>query len=337
MNSDNQKYSSFALCREMLETPRVMKNFRQENMAAIAEVLKDSSDLMFTGEGSSRIFPAKHSRAAALRKAGSGIIPHTEGSTQALEYNLSGYGVLGASNSGRTKELVRLFRALKKAGHKKLCAVTANPDTPLEETSEATLVLGCGPEDAVAATKSVVEQALAVQTLMSLLNGTDLPDINPGAEAVEATLNMPVPQQFSSAMASARSIFFAGRNDGVAEELTLKTNEIVRKQSDFLEGTYTAHGIEEIMVKEDVVILVNPFPEEEEKFRECLIDGVGLSVIAIASRDTMFPTLKVPHVPEWQEYIQLAAGWNLLVEAGLAAGVDLDKPQRARKVGNEIG
>jgi glucosamine--fructose-6-phosphate aminotransferase (isomerizing) len=30
----------------------------------------------------------------------------------------------------------------------------------------------------------------------------------------------------------------------------------------------------------------------------------------------------------------MAAGWNVLVEAGLALGVDLDKPQRARKVGN---
>jgi glucosamine--fructose-6-phosphate aminotransferase (isomerizing) len=30
-------------------------------------------------------------------------------------------------------------------------------------------------------------------------------------------------------IANAGTIYFAGRNDGVAEELTLKTNEITRK------------------------------------------------------------------------------------------------------------
>ena len=30
-----------------------------------------------------------------------------------------------------------------------------------------------------------------------------------------------------------------------------------------------------------------------------------------------------------------AAGWNILVGTGVALGINLDKPQRARKVGNE--
>ncbi|MFT5328835.1 MAG: glucosamine--fructose-6-phosphate aminotransferase (isomerizing), partial [Planctomycetaceae bacterium] len=28
--------------------------------------------------------------------------------------------------------------------------------------------------------------------------------------------------------------------------------------------------------------------------------------------------------------------WNVLVEVGIALGIDLDKPERARKVGNEF-
>ena len=32
----------------------------------------------------------------------------------------------------------------------------------------------------------------------------------------------------------------------------------------------------------------------------------------------------------------MAAGWNLLVEVGMQLGINLDKPQRARKVGNEF-
>ena len=122
----------------------------------------------------------------------------------------------------------------------------------------------------------------------------------------------------------------------MAEELTLKTNEITRKKSDFLEGTYAVHGIEEVMNADDVVIFINPFASELEKIKETLVDGVGLTVIAVSDEDTIFPTIKVKDVGELQNYVYLAAGWNILVEVGVNLGINLDKAERARKVGNEF-
>ncbi len=335
MNLKDEKYTKYALCREMMETPEVIRNFNPEAAAGLRALVDPKRPLMLTGEGSSRIFPAKRARIEALRKS-DGVIPFTEGATQAMEYDLSGWNVLGASNSGRTRELIRLFRELKNAGHRSLGGVTAHAGTVLGDTADETLVLSCGNEDAVAATKSVAEQAMVWQALLASLAGRAFPDTEEGADLVHQALTAEVPAGFASAMAGARTIFFAGRNDGVAEELTLKTNEIVRKSSDFLEGTYAAHGIEEIMHADDVVILVDPFADEEEKLAECLGKGVGLTILAIADRDTLFPTLKVPARGDWKEYVLLAAGWNLLVEAGLEAGINLDKPERARKVGNEV-
>jgi glucosamine--fructose-6-phosphate aminotransferase (isomerizing) len=49
----------------------------------------------------------------------------------------------------------------------------------------------------------------------------------------------------------------------------------------------------------------------------------------------MFPTIIILDGDKYSEYIQLAAGWNILVETGLAIGINIDKPVRARKVGNE--
>jgi glucosamine--fructose-6-phosphate aminotransferase (isomerizing) len=46
--------------------------------------------------------------------------------------------------------------------------------------------------------------------------------------------------------------------------------------------------------------------------------------------------VKVPDAGEISPYVFLAAGWNLLVEIGLSLGIDLDKAERARKVGNEF-
>ena len=134
----------------------------------------------------------------------------------------------------------------------------------------------------------------------------------------------------------AGTIYLAGYNDGVAEELTLKTNEITRKKSDFLEGTYAVHGIEEVMDPADIVFVIDPIDEEIEKFQQVLVKGVGLMVVAIADRPTPLPTIRVPSAGEMTPYVYLCAGWNLLVEIGLATGINLDKPQRARKIGNEF-
>jgi len=130
--------------------------------------------------------------------------------------------------------------------------------------------------------------------------------------------------------------YFAGRNYGVDEELTLKTNEITHKKSDYLEGTYAVHGVEEIMRSDEVVIVVDPFPAEVEKFKTTLVDGVGMTVIAISDQETPLPTIRIPRVAGYQTVLELLAGWNILVHVGVALGINLDKAERARKIGNEF-
>jgi glucosamine--fructose-6-phosphate aminotransferase (isomerizing) len=335
MNLTQDKYSQYALVREMLETADVIRNFNPECGAAWAESLSRENRLFFTGEGSSRIFPAKRAMYDAM-KSGFPLPMATEGATQALEYDLSRHAVLAASNSGKTKEVVRLFKGLAAKGHRHCYGVMANAGAPLAEISTKAHVLSCGPEKAVAATKSVVEQALFYQAVLAKLRKTTLDNLPAAASAVKEALETSIDPEHVKAVAKAPVIYFSGRNDGVAEELTLKTNEITRKKSAFLEGTYAVHGIEEVMNPDEVVILVEPFPDEEEKFAQVLSKGVGMKVIAISSRQTSFPTIRIPSVKGYDEYVQLAAGWNLLVEVGIALGIDPDKPVRARKVGNEF-
>ena len=67
-----------------------------------------------------------------------------------------------------------------------------------------------------------------------------------------------------------------------------------------------------------------------------MAQGVGLKIVTIADHDTPFTTIRVPKAGEMKPYVMLCAGWNLLVEIGLAKGINLDKPERARKVGNEL-
>jgi glutamine---fructose-6-phosphate transaminase (isomerizing) len=334
MNTE-EKYMQFALVQEMLDTPGVLKNFKLEGVEALVEAIKTAGKLFLTGEGSSRIFPAKNAIYTAMCE-GTSLNIATDGGRQAAEYDLSDYVIFGASNSGSTKEVISLLNDIKDKNDQ-LYGLTARENTKLSEMAKQTFVLKCGWEQAVAATKSVAEQALFYQELLAQVNGTTLASQLAGlADAVQDALTLEIDPEITKAIAGAGTIHFAGRNDGVAEELTLKTNEITRKKSDYLEGTYAVHGIEEVMNADDVVILMDPFMNELEKIKETLADGVGLKVIAVSSEDTIFPTIKVKDAGALKNYVYLAAGWNILIEVGVSLGVNLDKAERARKVGNEF-
>lgn len=334
MNLKEEKYNKFALVREMMETPDIIKAFNPGAVARFTDAVKSRRGLFLTGEGSSRIFPAKRAIWAALKWDFSRPVA-TEGSTQAEEYKLNDFAVFAASNSGQTKEVIRLATALKKQSHGAVFGLTANPATKLEEIADGTHILNCGKEDAVAATKSVIEQGLFYDALLRKLHGVKMEGLKQLAEVTDKALTLKIDPDITGIIRKASKIYFAGRNNGVAEELALKTNEITRKKSDYLEGTFAVHGIEEVMDKSEVLIWIEPFAAEQEKFNECLVKGVGMNIIAVSTRKTMFPTIIIPDGGEYSEYVQLAAGWNILVETGISLGIDLDKPERARKVGNE--
>lgn len=325
-----QADSPHALIREMLETPGILRRFNSTQIRGWAARMAGKR-LLVTGEGSSRIFPAKNLIARALQ-TGHALNIMTEGARQAAEYDLRGFNVLAGSNSGRTRELISLCEKL--AQDKIPCyAVTANAGSRLTEVAGDSRILTCGAEQAVAASKSVVEHALIYQ---SLLGGSEWRQQAAAADGCAVVLAQTIPPSMLDAIAAAPVIYFSGRNNGVAEELTLKANEIARRKSDYLEGTYALHGIEEVMRQDEVVILIDPFREEVEKYQKVLEQGTGIRIIAISSTDTPFDTIRIPALGGFDAYFQLLAGWNILVSVGLACGIDIDKPQRVRKVGNAI-
>jgi glucosamine--fructose-6-phosphate aminotransferase (isomerizing) len=336
LNLQDARYARFLLVQEMMDTIPVVRGFNPGQTRQVAQTVKENGKLFLTGEGSSRIFPAKNVIRKSL-SAGMDIHIASDGSRQAAQYDLSDRVVFCASNSGRTKEVILLAKKLADEGNDNRYGLSANAGTLLEQACTKTFVLTCGWEQSVAATKSVVEQGLFYESILWHQNGQSSASAVSGMSGmIERALTLPIDPEIVRAAAKAPTIYFAGYNDGVAEELTLKTNEITRKKSDFLEGTYAVHGIEEVMNPDDVVFVVDPITEEMEKFREVLVQGVGLTVVAIATHDTPFPTIRVPDARDLTPYVYLCAGWNLLVEIGLSLGINLDKPERARKVGNEF-
>jgi len=345
MNIENPKYN-FALVREMLRAPEIIRSFNFDQVGKIVASVKQTGRLFCTGEGSSRIFPSKR-LIASMHTRGMPFPIVTEGGRQSLEYDLSGWTVMGASNSGQTKELICLIEKLIGENHKHIFGLTATPGSKLTQVAES-IVLSCGKEEAVAATMSVVEQALVYQAIEVGLTDCKCGCVSRKQEAGKLAADVLAAEYDAELIAkfvAAPVIYLAGRNTGVAEELALKTNEITRKPSQYLEGTIVVHGIEEVMNPQDVVVLIEPFEQDMEFYKKNLVDGVGMTVVAISSKPTLFPTIAVPTLkrqereqsscdPQYDEYFQLLAGWNLLVQTGIACGIDIDKPKRARKVGN---
>jgi glutamine---fructose-6-phosphate transaminase (isomerizing) len=337
MNFQDPRYKGFALVHEMLETPGLIGKLDYRVAQDAAAAIRETGKLFLTGEGSSRIFPARNLIVEILR-LGIPVAAATEGARQAHEYDLSKFAIFGASNSGKTKELISLFSQLGKQGHGKRFGLTANSPCTLETVSNRCYTLKCGKEDAVAATKSVVEQALFYRSLLISWETPSPLVVNQQEAAVKASevLEAEIDPALIQKIAKAPVVYFAGRNNGVAEEITLKTNEITHKKSDYLEGTYAVHGIEEVMTSSDVVLVFDPFPAEIEKFKTTLVDGVGMTVIAIAAEPTILPTICIPRVEGYWSVLQLLAGWNILVQVGVGLGINLDKAERARKIGNEF-
>lgn len=325
--------NTYAIINEMFDTISVVRNFSTKNLSTIVWFIRDTKKILLTWEWSSRIFPAKNVIYNTLRQT-SELSFLTEWSIQALELNLDNYTIIWASNSWKTKEVIKLFRSVKSS---RKVALTAYENTLLWSLSDDEHVLHCGPEKAVAATKSVVEQWLFYQYLISeyFWNKIEKDQLIELSNKLEEVLNIDIDSEIIEHISEASTIYFAWRNNWVAEELTLKTNEITRKKSDYLEGTYLVHGVEEVMSENDIVILINPYKSEEQKIKEVLENGVGLNVYAVSSENTLFPTIKVPKMSWFNWYIELMTWLNILVSVWLKLWINLDKTERARKIWNE--
>jgi len=215
MNNIDGKYRKYFLVKEMLEVKKILA---ATNTLQIFEFIKHikHKKILLTGEGSSRIFPAKKVIYDARHHSYKEIII-TEGASQSAEYNLDDYTVFIASNSGKTKEGLTLIEKLRKKKHKNIIAVVAHKNTEIINNADYGYLLGSGHEEAVPATKTVIEQALFYDILFRKSNNKNLPDLNKIANLIEKVLKIKIPKKIFNKLVSSKMIYFLGRNNGVSE------------------------------------------------------------------------------------------------------------------------
>ncbi len=327
--------------REMLESASVCRNFDFSVTESIAKKV-GKRRIILAGMGSSVLFPAKQAKNRALKL---GIANSVEAfsASDLLQYdNFPGTVIFLCSNSGETKEVIEL---LKHAGKRsaECVGVTARPDSALAKMADELILLSCGFEKGIASTKSVVEQGLIFDSLifhLARLQGKEVNfaklkiELQDSGKKMEANLRKKMGSSLVGRLAGAEPYFYVGLDNGVAEELTLKTYEIARKLAVFYPDTHMLHGVAEAINK-GAIIIIDPvrFSSHAGKFAE-VARKTGCFLLGLGEKTGGFETVEVGINDAFRNYCLLSAGWMLLLNVTKQLGVDIDRPQKISKIGN---
>jgi glucosamine--fructose-6-phosphate aminotransferase (isomerizing) len=162
--------------------------------------------------------------------------------------DFSGSVVIGLSQSGETPDVVDYVERAR-AGGALTVAVTNGPDSELGRAADFTLSLEAGPEHAVAASKTYVNQLAALALLAGGVAGRG-PEIAEGLRRVAdqlATALDPLEQavrNVATAFAYVGRMYVIGRGIefATAREVALKLTETCRVAAEPLTATDLAHG-----------------------------------------------------------------------------------------------
>src|SRR3989344_4511628 len=326
--------------QEMLESEKVCLSFDFDITKDLAEKIGNHR-IIFTGMGSSLIFPGKHAKNRAMKL---GISNRVEAffASDLFQYpDFSDTYVFLCSNSGKTKEVILLLDYIKSRGAK-CVAITAVADSILAQRSDEKIILTCGFEKGVAATKSVVEQALVYDSLIQYLakiqgNDIDFELLKSGlketALAIKNNINLKVEDLLLKKLATSKNYYVVGLDNGMAEEITLKSYEIARKIALFYPDTHIVHGVEEA-IEGGCAIIFQPsafknYISDFEKFSA----KTNCRLIGVDNHD-LIPGVKIEVNGTFVDYCLLAAGWGILRNIGNKLNLDIDHPEKASKVGN---
>ena len=326
--------------QEMLEAKKVCANFDLHETSDIAKHI-GKRKIIFTGMGSSLIFPGKQAKNRALKM---GIANTVEAyfASDLFQYDdFSDTYIFLCSNSGKTKEVILLLDYAQKHGATCI-AVTAVADSILAQRAQVKIILHCGFERGVAATKSVVEQALVYDSLIFHLaknQGKEVDfnvlrdELNKTSDIMENNIRAKISDDVLRLLVKEDQYFIVGLDNGVGEEIALKTYEIARKMAIFFADTHIVHGPEE-SIHSGCVLIFEPkvFDAYLSDF-QTFSDKTHCALVGI-DRRVLIPGLKIGMNETFKNYCLLAGGWGVLKNVAARLGIDIDHPVKASKVGN---
>ena len=260
--------------------------------------------------------------------------------------------VITISQSGETMDTLMALRHAKELGARTLSICNTMGST-IPRESDGVIYTHAGPEIAVASTKALLTQIIALHIVglyfaqerttlskneISVLREELLALPNKVEEILETVEPL---REMTRGFKSASSVLFLGRHVGypAALEGALKLKELAYMHAEGFAGGELKHGpIALIEEGTPVIAILPPFSSEiSEKMRSNIqeVKARGAKIIAIADSSTM---LEVPHlirIPASHELLQpilsIVPLQVFAYEMAVARGNDVDQPRNLAK------
>jgi glucosamine--fructose-6-phosphate aminotransferase (isomerizing) len=260
--------------------------------------------------------------------------------------DMSSSAVIGLSQSGRTPDVVEYVARARQAGAFTI-ALTNDPESELAATAEAVLPLAAGDEQAVAATKTYLNQVGALGLLAAHAAG-DGARFADGIRATAARLDSLLPELEARTSLVAPSFAYTGRmfvigrgvEFGTAREIALKLLETCRVAAEPLTATDLAHGpiaaLDALFPVWAIASCDETLPAVQEAAERARSAGATLVASGTAAADVEGAafTLPVPEppLPLLAPLLSVVPGQLFASALARTKGLDPDSPAGLSKV-----
>jgi glucosamine--fructose-6-phosphate aminotransferase (isomerizing) len=254
--------------------------------------------------------------------------------------------VLALSQSGRTPDVVEYVERARRRGALTV-AITNEPDSELGAAAELVLPLAAGPEQAVAATKTYVNQLAALALLAGCAagRGREIADgLRGSAEQMAASL----PAIEASVAAPANAFGFVGRmfvvgrglEFATAREVALKLTETCRVAAEPFTATDLVHGpiaaIDPLFPVWTIASRDETLPAVLEAAARARSAGAALVASGNAAADVTGASfvlpVPTPSRPLFSPLLSVLPGQLFAAALSRVKGLDPDRPDGLSKV-----
>ena len=260
--------------------------------------------------------------------------------------------VITISQSGETMDTLMALRHAKDLGAK-VISICNTIGSTIPRESDAVIYTHAGPEIAVASTKALLTQIIALQ-LFALYVAQSKKKLNKEViqslifelqelpHKVEEILETVEPlREMTRGFKDSTSVLFLGRHVGfpAALEGALKLKELAYMHAEGFAGGELKHGPIALIESGTPVIAIMPAAQSElaEKMRSNIqeVKARGAKVIAIAETDTSLDVpylIRIPHTHSlMQPILSIVPLQVFAYEMAVARGNDVDQPRNLAK------
>jgi glutamine---fructose-6-phosphate transaminase (isomerizing) len=335
-----ERPAASAMARETAEIPQAAKRLlaRTEMFTAIAQRIEQTKPriVVFCGRGSSGHVGVY---LRYLFETRLGLLASAAAPSVVTAYKrplqLRDALFVVVSQSGRSPDLVNATQAARNLGALTL-AIINDENSPAARASELVLPIGAGPEQAVAATKTVALSMIAGAQLVANLARDE--DLNDGLRQLPRRLSTALSCDWSpwaDTVSSAAAAFVVGRGYGLGcvRETALKVAEILRVPTLGYSAAELRHGPRASITPSTPVLVLRQNDQAATAIDELVHDlkNAGEKVFIAGGAAGTLPWIADGH-PVCDPVLMLIPAYLAIEAAARRQGFDPDNPPHLSKV-----